>query len=89
MELEDKIILRNQLALLIRQFRELRGISQTELANKIGINLNTIIRIEQGKFSINAELLLLILKNLECTIVVKEKKFKIGTVFFLLSLIYF
>jgi DNA-binding XRE family transcriptional regulator len=77
MELEDKIIVRTHLALLIKQFRELNGISQAELANKIGIKEYTMIRIEQGKFSINAELLLLILKNLECTIFVNEKEFKI------------
>ncbi|CAM3986518.1 HTH cro/C1-type domain-containing protein [Flavobacterium branchiophilum] len=77
MELEDKIILRNQLALLIRHLRELNGISQEVLANKIGIKEHTMIRIEQGKFSINAELLLLILKNLECTILAKGKEFKI------------
>lgn len=77
MDLEDKLKVRTELALLIKQLRELKGISQAELANKIAIKEYTMIRIEQGKFSINAELLLLIFKNLECTIVVKEKEFKL------------
>lgn len=77
MELEDKIIIRTQLASLIKRFRELNGISLAELANKIDVKEHTLIRIEQGKFSINAELLWLILKNLDCTIVVNQKEFKL------------
>ncbi len=77
MEYEIKIENRMEIVKLIKQFRELKKISHADLADKIGIKENTMFRIEQGKFSLNAELLFLILKNLGCSIVVEGKEFKL------------
>jgi transcriptional regulator with XRE-family HTH domain len=74
---ENKQEARNKIANLIKELRLLNELSHSELAEKIAIKENTLQRIEQGKFSLNAELLFLILKNLGCSIVVKGKDFKL------------
>lgn len=44
----------------IRQFREIRGYSQSTLANKVGVSRNTIASVERGDSVCSAELALLI-----------------------------
>lgn len=63
--MEDKLILRNHL----KEIRKEKGLSQTELAEMVGVSRNTISSIETGQFSPTAKLALII-----CIAV--EKKFE-------------
>lgn len=63
--MEDKLILRNHL----KEIRKEKGLSQTELAEMVGVSRNTVSSIETGQFSPTAKLALII-----CIAV--EKKFE-------------
>lgn len=52
----------------IQTARVQKGLTQQELAEKIGLERNTIMRIETGKFYPRFETLLAILKELDLTL---------------------
>ena len=52
--MENKLVLKNNLA----DIRKNRGLSQTELANMVGVSRNTISSIETGQFNPTAKLAL-------------------------------
>ena len=54
--MEDKLILKNRL----KEARAEKGLSQTQLAEIVGVSRNTISSIETGQFSPTAKLALII-----------------------------
>ena len=48
---------REKIGMAIREIREKRGYSQSELAERMNINTITISKIESGKFSFNIDYL--------------------------------
>lgn len=54
--MEDKLILKNRL----KEARTEKGLSQTQLAEMVGVSRNTISSIETGQFSPTAKLALII-----------------------------
>lgn len=54
--MEDKLILKNHL----KEARTEKGLSQTQLAEMVGVSRNTISSIETGQFSPTAKLALII-----------------------------
>lgn len=54
--MEDKLILKNNL----KQARVEKGMSQTELAEAVGVSRNTISSIETGQFNPTAKLALIL-----------------------------
>lgn len=55
---------------LIEILRLKNGFSQSVLAEKVGVKQNTILRIEQGKFSPNTDLFFLIFDCLDTPIII-------------------
>lgn len=53
---EDKLVLKNSL----KQARQKAGLSQTELAELVGVSRNTISSIETGQFNPTAKLALIL-----------------------------
>lgn len=53
---EDKLVLRNHL----KQARQEAGLSQSELAEMVGVSRNTISSIETGQFNPTAKLALIL-----------------------------
>lgn len=62
MELQEK---KDKVAEIIRANRVQKGLTQEELAEKVGFTRNTIARIENRRFSPNADQLYKILEVLE------------------------
>jgi len=58
---------RQKVANLIQATRVQKGMTQTELAERVGFSRSTIARIEACAFSPNADQLYMILKELELT----------------------
>lgn len=58
----------------LRRLRKAQGLTQGELAEKVGVGINTIVRYETGKNSPKAEILELITKELGAKIVVVPEK---------------
>lgn len=56
---------RDKVAQIIQTARVQKGMSQEDLGDAIGCKRQTIVRIEQGVFSPNADILYLILKTLD------------------------
>ena len=54
--MNDQLILKNKL----REIRAEKGLSQTELAEMVGVSRNTISSIETGQFSPTAKLALIL-----------------------------
>ena len=54
--MNDKLILKNK----IRESRTQAGLSQTQLAEMVGVSRNTISSIETGQFSPTAKLALIL-----------------------------
>ncbi|MGN0488365.1 MAG: helix-turn-helix transcriptional regulator [Ruminococcus sp.] len=54
--MDDKLILKNRL----RESRTQAGLSQTQLAEMVGVSRNTISSIETGQFSPTAKLALIL-----------------------------
>lgn len=54
--MDDKLILQNRL----KQVRTAHGLSQTQLAELVGVSRNTISSIETGQFQPTAKLALLL-----------------------------
>lgn len=54
--MKESLVLKNHL----REARRARGLSQTELAEMVGVSRNTISSIETGQFSPTAKLALVI-----------------------------
>ncbi|EKB56616.1 helix-turn-helix domain-containing protein [Bergeyella zoohelcum] len=68
MATEEIIKKRQKVAEIIRNKRKSMGLTQEELAEKVGFNTSTILRIETCKFSPNADQLYLIAKVLDIEI---------------------
>lgn len=58
----------------LRRLRKAKGLTQGELAEKVGVDINTIVRYETGKNSPKVETLELITKELGAKIVVIPEK---------------
>lgn len=58
---------------ILKTKREELGITQEQLSELCEVKRETINRIEQGKFLPNLELFLVIIHNLKCEIVIKNK----------------
>ena len=54
--MDDKLILKNRL----KEIRTEKGLSQSELAQLVGVSRNTISSIETGQFSPTAKLALIL-----------------------------
>ena len=54
--MDDKLILKNRL----KEIRTEKGLSQSELAELVGVSRNTISSIETGQFSPTAKLALIL-----------------------------
>lgn len=54
--MDDKLILKNRL----KEIRSEKGLSQSELAELVGVSRNTISSIETGQFSPTAKLALIL-----------------------------
>lgn len=59
--MEAKLIFKNN----VKQYRTEKGLSQTSLADMVGVSRNTISSIETGQFSPTAKLALLLCIALE------------------------
>lgn len=64
----------NTLGEKLRRLRKAQGLTQGELAEKVGVGINTIVRYETGKNSPKVEILELITKELGAKIVVVPEK---------------
>ena len=64
----------NTLGEKLRRLRKAQGLTQGELAEKVGVGINTIVRYETGKNSPKVETLELITKELGAKIVVIPEK---------------
>lgn len=58
----------------LRRLRKAKGLTQGELAEKVGVDIKTIVRYETGKNSPKVETLELITKELGAKIVVIPEK---------------
>lgn len=65
---------REKVAELIRTARVQRGWSQTELGERVGFSQNTIARIENLRFSPNADQLYIILDCLDLPLQIDKQK---------------
>ena len=54
--MDDKLVLKNRL----KEIRAEKGLSQSELAEMVGVSRNTISSIETGQFSPTAKLALIL-----------------------------
>lgn len=70
----DKIEKRKKVAAILAKKRQELGLSQEKLAEKLGLSLSTILRIEKCKFSPNADLLYMIADALEIEISLDGEK---------------
>ena len=59
--MENKLVLRNH----IKEIRLQKGMSQTELADMVGVSRNTISSIETGQFTPSAKLALILSLGLQ------------------------
>ena len=57
---------------LVRQRRKLAGLTQEEFADRVGVALTVVRKIEQGKTNINLEGLLIVLSMFGCTLNVSK-----------------
>lgn len=64
----------NTLGEKLRRLRKAQGLTQGELAEKVGVGINTIVRYETGKNYPKVEILELITKELGAKIVVIPEK---------------
>lgn len=64
----------NTLGEKLRRLRKAQGLTQGELAEKVGVDIKTIVRYETGKNSPKVETLELITKELGAKIVVIPEK---------------
>lgn len=58
----------------LRRLRKAQGLTQGELAEKVGVDIKTIVRYETGKNSPKVEILELITKELGAKIVLIPEK---------------
>ena len=72
---EDKFIkdYRIKIGNKIRNLREKKGLSQNDLAEKIGVKISTISKIENGIFAVSIDYLIKISGFLNFDIILKEK----------------
>ena len=71
---------RERIGRRIAELRELRGISQIELAEMTGIKQPNLSRIESGKYSTNIDLIAKIATALNCRIEINQEWFGKGFV---------
>lgn len=64
----------NALGEKLRRLRKAQGLTQGELAEKVGVDIKTIVRYETGKNSPKVEILELITKELGAKIVLIPEK---------------
>ncbi len=74
MATEEIIKKRENVAKIIRNKRERMRLTQEELAEKVGFNTSTILRIETCRFSPNADQLYMIAEALEIEITLDGEK---------------
>lgn len=72
--MEDKYLYRIFIGNLIKDLRISKNKSLKKLSEELLINENTLKRIEDGKFSFDADLFFLILKKMQIKIEVEGKK---------------
>lgn len=72
--MEDKYLYRIFIGNLIKDLRISKNKSLKKLSEELLINENTLKRIEDGKFSVDADLFFLILKKMQIKIEVEGKK---------------
>ena len=63
---------RARIGLRIAELRKKRGLTQEALAIKAGILLQSLVRIEAGKFSVKIDTLSKIASALDCTLEIIE-----------------
>jgi ribosome-binding protein aMBF1 (putative translation factor) len=68
MDIEKIKITRGKVAKILTKARQQKGLSQTDLGEKVGFAQNTIARIENCRFSPNADQLYAICEALDITI---------------------
>ena len=56
---------REKVADIVQRARVQKGWTQTELAEKVGVNFSTISRFELGKFNLNADVVYQIFEALD------------------------
>ena len=66
-ENDGKIYTQNEIGLRIRSYRKEKGLSQTELAERIGKSLRTIQKYERGEIEMSVAVLNLIATVLDCS----------------------
>lgn len=71
MLLEEK---RNKVASIIQTARVQKGWTQEDLADRIGCQRQTIIKIEQSRYSPNCDILYQLLDTLELTLKIGNEK---------------
>ncbi|MFJ1424893.1 multiprotein-bridging factor 1 family protein [Capnocytophaga canimorsus] len=65
---------RIKIANIIIHERENKGFSAEYLAEKVGISTDTLLRIENGKFSPDSDLLCVILHHLDSELKINQKR---------------
>lgn len=75
--MEDKYLQRLFIGNLIKDLRISKNKNLKELSEEILIKENTLKRIEEGKFSFDADLLFLIFKKLKIKLVIDNKQIDI------------
>lgn len=68
------ISIADQLAPQLRSLRKVRGLSQTDLADKLGLSQSRIAAIERNPAAVSAGQLLALLQILEVDLVLRDKK---------------
>lgn len=65
---------RQKVASIIQTARVQKGLTQTELADKVGFSRSTIARIEACAFSPNADQLYMLIECLDLTLKIGDEK---------------
>jgi transcriptional regulator with XRE-family HTH domain len=65
---------RKAIALEIKKIREEKGLSQLELAEKMGVARSTISKIENGEFAFSVDYLIKLSENLNFTIKLEKNE---------------
>lgn len=75
--MEDKYLQRLFIGNLIKDLRITKNKSLEELSQEISLKENTLKRIEEGKFSFDADLLFLIFKKMQIKLEIDGKQIDI------------
>lgn len=66
------------LGIKLKQLRLERGLDQKSMALKMKVSRETVSKIESGRFNISVDRLLLVLKCLDCELVIRSMREVIG-----------